>query len=159
MRPKASILIVLALCLNCRASTSAQPTPDDGLGELLRSMVTDSLVGGGRRSDQRYVAANAATDSLLRAAGFDLTPRSDAPRPACPSSTDSAGEPVAREVGYIVRVDRTEPAHGVLRLDVTLSCEFVFRGRPRGFAQGSIWELRQVSGRWRVNRTFGRRIT
>lgn len=159
MQRKPIILTVLALSLNCRAPAPVQAAPDDGLGALLRSMVTDSLVGGGRRSDQRYVAANAASDSLLRASGLVLTPFSDVRQLACPGSTDAASEPVASEVGYIVRIDRAEQVPGVLRLKLMVSCTFIFRGDRRGFAQGSTWELRQLDGRWRVTSRFARWVT
>jgi hypothetical protein len=156
MQPTSIIVWGLALCLSCRAPV---PASDGGFGELLRSMVTDSLVGGGRRPGQRYVPADAASDSLLRATGLVLTPPSETRKLACPSSTDTAGEPVTSDVGYVVRIDRTEQAQGVVLLDLTVSCAFIFRGEPRGFAQGSTWELRQIGGRWRVTRTLDRRIT
>lgn len=159
MRPTPIILTVLSLSLNCRAPAPAHAAPDDGLGALVRLMVTDSLVGGGRRSDQRYVAADAASDSLLRASGLELTPLSNARQLACPGSTDAGSEPVASEVGYIVRIVRTEPAPGVLRLKLTVSCTFIYRGDRRGFAQGSTWELRQLGGRWRVSSRFARWVT
>ena len=153
------ILAVLALSLNCRAPAPAQVTPDDGLGALLRSMVTDSLVGGGRRADQRYVAADAVSDSLLRGSGLAPTVLSDGEQLACPASTDANSKPVASEVGYIVRVDRTEQAPGVLHLKLTVSCTFIFRGDRRGFAQGSTWELRQLGEQWRVTSRFARWVT
>jgi hypothetical protein len=161
MRRSSILPVLFALSLGCRAAvqSAAQPAPDDGLGELLRAMVTDSLVGGGQRPDQKYVGANAASDTLLRAAGLVLGPRSDIPSLACPGSTDTAAGSVASAVGYVVRVDRLEQVPGVLRLGVTVSCAFVYRGEVRGFAQGSVWELRQVGGRWRIARTLSRGIT
>lgn len=159
MQTKSIIVAILALSLSCHAPALAQPAADDGLGELLRSMITDSLVGGGRRSGQRYVAADAASDSLLRSAGLVLAPRSDAEQLLCPSSTDAAGQPVAGEVGYLVRIDRMRQAPAVLRLNVRVSCTFVYRGDRHGFAQGSSWELRQAGGRWRVSRTLDRWVT
>ena len=159
MQSKPIMLTLLALSLNCRAPEPAQAAPDDGLSALVRAMVSDSLVGGGRRSDQRYVAADAASDSLLRASGLVLTPQSDARQLACPGGTDADGEPVASEVGYIVRVDRTEEAPGVLRLKLTVSCTFSFRGDRHGFAQGSTWQLRQLGGRWRVTSRFASWVT
>lgn len=152
-------LTVVALSLACHSRVPDRSASGDGLGELLRSMVTDSLVGGGRRPDQRYVPANAVSDSLLRATGLPLTPRSERLTLACPGSTDAADSPVAGEVGYVVRIDRTEQAPGVLRLEVTVTCEFAFRGRRQAFAQAGTWELLRDGSRWRVNRTIDRRIT
>ena len=161
MRRNCTSLALLALFLGCRAPvpSRAQPVLDDGLGELVRTMVTDSLIGGGRRAGLRYVAADSASDSMLRPTGLNVTRRESARELPCPSSTDTAGLPVAREVGHVVRVDRAQPIPGILRLGVTVSCAFFFRGEQRGFAQGSIWELRHVEGRWRVTGTLGRWIT
>ncbi len=142
----------LVLSLGCRvvAATPAQPAPDDGIGQVLRTLVADSLAGGGRRPGHVYVAADAASDTLLRAAGLAAATRVDTVGLVCPGSTDASGGPVAGEAGYVVRMGRARQASGALRLEVTVACSFVHRGEARRFAQGGTWDLARVSGRWRV---------
>jgi hypothetical protein len=160
MQPYATILSLALLLLGCRGP-AARPiaAPDDGLGEALRTLVVKSLVGGGRRAGQLYVAADTASDTLLRAAGIPIVPRADAPRVACPGSTDAAGEPTAGEVGYLVHVRRTPQPSGALQLEVTVSCSYVFRGNVRPFAQGGTWELRRLGDRWHIVASLGEWIT
>lgn len=143
-------LLVLALGYRAPAAATIPPPPDDGLGEVLRTLVIDSLVSGGRRPGQLYVAADAASDTLLRAAGIAVVRRADASELACPSSTDVAGRPTPDPVGYLVQVRRTTPASGTLHLEVGVSCSFVYRGKARRFGQGGTWELRRVGGRWHI---------
>ena len=160
MRRPSILPTLLVLALACRGPASKPaPAPDDGLGEVLHTLVTDSLVGGGRRAGQRYVATDAASDTLLQAAGLATASGSEASSLACPGSTDTGGVPTASTVGYAVGVDRAEQVPGVLHLHVTVRCSFIYRGRAQGFLEDGTWELRRADGRWRVARTLGRGIT
>ena len=158
MRRCSIIPTLLALSLGCRAPATP-PTPDDGLGEILRTAVIDSLVAAGRRPGQTYAPANAESDTLLRAAGLAVAPLANDARPLCPGSTVASGGPVTGDVGYVVRAHRVEQVRDVLHLAVEVSCLFIHRGDARGFAQSATWELRRASGRWRVTRTLARGIT
>lgn len=141
-------------------SPAPQPSRDDGFGDVVRGIVTDSLVGGGRRDGAVYEPADAASDRLLREAGFAAVPIAGPQRPVCPGSTDATGAPAAAPVGYIVRVHREAgPTSDALQLDVSVRCSFVYHGGGRPFGQGGTWELRLVNGRWRIARLVGDWIT
>jgi hypothetical protein len=127
---------------------------------VVRGLVADSLVGGGRRSGSVYTPGDAASDSLLREAGFAAEPLAGPRQPTCPGSTDKTGAPTGGAVGYIARVHReAESGPNVLRLDVTVSCSFIYHGAARGFGQGGTWELRLVNGRWGIARRLADWIT
>lgn len=152
MQRSLTIPTLLVLFLGCRgpAATPMPPAADEGLGDVLHTLVVDSLIGGGRRSGQVYLAADRESDMLLRGAGIDLVPRVDASPLTCPGSTNAAGQPTPVAVGYLVRVRRVPQTSGALRLEVTVSCSFVFRGNTRGFGQGGTWELRRLGERWHI---------
>lgn len=161
MQRNSAIVTLLVLSLGCRTSavTPMQRAPDEGFGELLRTLVTDSLIGGGRRSGQIYVAADEPSGTLLQAAGLTVAPRVDGAALACPASTDASGKPVAGTVGYIAHADRAGQGSGALRLNVRVSCSFVFHGGGRSFGQGGTWELRRDGDHWRIARSLERWIT
>jgi hypothetical protein len=133
---------------------AAQPIPD-GLGALIRQLVVDSLRGSGARAEAVLVAADSANAALLRLADVPAAPRP--PALVCPGSTEADGRPAPPPVGYLVQVALAVGADTTTRqLRVTKSCRFRYRGRVRGFAEGTAWELRRAGGRWRVTATFDR---
>jgi hypothetical protein len=152
----------VALTLGCHgpAAPPVSPAPgDDGLGEVIRALVTGSLAGGGGRAGQLYVAADATSDTLLRSAGLAITSRADARDLACPASTDAGGGTAAGPVGYVVQVARTGQPSGVMHVRLVVSCSFIYRGRARNFAEMGTWELRRDGGRWHIVRALSRGIT
>ena len=138
---------------------AAQPIPD-GLGVLIRQLVVDSLQSGGARAEAVLAAADSASAALLRSADV---PTAAAPQPSalvCPGSTEADGRPVPPPVGYRVQVALVVGTDTTVRqLQVTKSCRFRYRGRARGFAEGTTWELRLEGGRWRITAAFDRWIT
>lgn len=131
------------------------------MAALIRGIVRDSLVGGGRRAGQTLlVQEDAATEGLLRAASVEFLHLSHVPAVVCPASTDSVGAPAPAPVGYVV-VATLGPGSDVTsrQLTVTKTCTFRARGTPRGFVESGTWELRSERGRWVVGRTLSREIS
>ena len=153
-------LFALTIACHAPAAPPVSPAPvDEGLGEVIRVLLPDSLAGGGGRAGQLYVAGDAASDTLLRSAGLAITPRADAPELACPGSTDAAGGPAAGAVGYVVRVERAEQPSGAIHVRLIVSCSFIYHGSAQNFGQMGTWEVRRDGGRWHIVRTLSRGIT
>ena len=155
------ISIVLSF-LACRlaAQTPEMPPPDSAFYALVRSLLLESLRGGGVRADQRLIPANPESRLLFRHMGITIDSLITSHELLCPGSTTADDRPVPSPVGYVVSVslaltdDRT-----AWRLGVSKSCTFVFRGNAHGFGEGGAWDIGRRSGAWRIVRALPRRVT
>jgi len=155
-------LLVVAHVAAPSRPLDAQPAAarvPDGVGTLIRQLA-DSLRGGGVRAGMVLVAADSASATLLRLSGVQVAAAPGSAPLVCPSSTGADGRPVPPPVGYVVQVQLAPDADtAALQLRIAKRCEFRFRGRPRGFAQGGLWTLRRDGGRWHIAATLDEWIT
>lgn len=145
------------------SSAFAQPTgvvTDPSLLRIARSIVVDSLFGGGHRQDEILVASDSTTATILNAAGLPLKLRDPGKPPICPGSTTNTGAQVPSPVGYsaYVQFRQTDDKNGWI-LRVHKGCQFIYHGRANGFAEGAEWEIRKVDEAWRVVRGLDRFVT
>jgi hypothetical protein len=137
-----------------RTLQDTAPPPDSAVVALFRGIVTDSLNSAGRRPGQLQISTDSASRALLLSAGVRLDPAPESL--VCPDSTTGSGEPVAGPVGYNYRVKLAPSTDGEGWLaSVGKSCLFLFRGQAglnSSFSEAAQWEIRRVSGVWRIVR-------
>jgi hypothetical protein len=153
-------LVFLIFASSARAQATL-PIADKDVLRLTHSVVTDSLVGGGQRSDQSFFSADSSSARLLALINVPAARSQPGKSVPCPGSTNISGGPASLGVGYRIKVQllSTEDSTGWL-LKLTKSCLFIYQGQePRGFYEGGSWEIRKVDGVWRIVRMLDRVIT
>lgn len=159
VRPLLAI-VVLAACARTMPERPSVPASDGGLTALIRSLVADSLAGGGMRADQVLAPVDSSTAELLRRAGLTAATAHRATHLLCPGSTSVDAQPTPPPTGYWVRMTLTPGADSTLRqIHVSKRCRYRFRGRDQGFRESGTWELRLDGDRWRIARVLDRSIT
>jgi hypothetical protein len=137
---------------------SAAETADSELLRLVRTLVTDSVRGGGVRDGQLYAGRDSLSIALMRAAGIALD--SSGAVGVCPGSTDSSNQQVPPPFGYSVIITLRPGSDSTTRaLGVGKSCSFFYQGAKRGFAEMSTWEIRRTGAGWRIVRRLSWFIT
>jgi hypothetical protein len=154
-------LIRTLVIIGAIAGSTAQAQPpaaaDKELYELMHAIVVDSLTGGGWQDDQIFVAKDSSSLALLELANVPATLAEHGKSVTCPGSTTGTTGMVLTNVGYWVKVElqRAEDKAGWI-LIVNKTCRFVYQGQdPRGFLQGGTYEIRKVTGSWRIIRSHG----
>lgn len=158
--------LTVAICIFTPLSTQGQqnaPLPDSALAALISGALFDSLRSGGSRVDMMWIAGDSVTLAALAAVAAARGVSLAAPRERmviCPGSTDSSRAPHPAPAGYHVFLRTRADSGGRLVAQVSVRCQFVFRGRdPRGFGEGMSWEVAKESQGWRLIKLHGRWIT
>ena len=142
-----SLLVVMLFVSACSRTTQAASR--ESLYPVLRSMVIDSVISGGRAPGDVFVAVDSSSRLLLRNVGVPLDTSIRSTQLTCPGSTDKDGRRPVGIHGYKVRLT-VEGTGDTLQVSVFKACAFVYRGRPRGFYQQIDYEVTLQSGRWRA---------
>lgn len=148
------------LAPSARAQLPTVPRVNE-LHKLIRPVVTDSLIGGGYRKGENFVAVDSTSLALLDSARVPAMSAERGRIIRCPNSGAPNNVGPQATLGYWVRI-RLEPTadNSGWLLTVYKSCEFVYPGRePSGFYEGGSWEIQKVNGTWRIVRPIDRVIT
>ncbi len=135
---------------------------DPTVGAIVHRVISFQLVGGGRRDTVTWQAADSSTLSILRSPHLPLNPSIVGPLTRvleCPGSTDLEGAALAQPVGYKVKVSVHTRSTLETVIDVTVSCRFSYRGRPKLFLESGKWLLRRGSKGWILDRELEHSIT
>lgn len=140
------------------ARTRSQST-DAGFEHLLRALVVDS-VPHERRARPGAIFASGSTETTRWLTRFQVRRppvASEGERPSCPGSTDV--HPLS-PTGYLVRIRVIVGTGGRRRVTVVKSCNATGGDpRSRGFFQDLTWDVRLISGKWRVMRLLTGTVT